>query len=535
MINVMIVDDEPFIRQGLQQIIDWSKYGYEVVAEAENAIVALEILERKKIDLIFVDLKMPGMTGLEFITYVTENFKEVPRFVILTGYADFEYVKTALQLKVSDYMLKPVQEEELVRILQELNRLHTEEQKKIEEEKKQKDLKFEVAFAHMLNQKYQEEDLFVLKSKLGEHPSYRYVSFEFDNEMEPFSSKSQSEKMELQSICLAKLKTILPEYNNYLMTIPAQEEQIFGVVCIFVPEMNRAEWITEEEFIENLKEKLVLNTEYQIQTYIGKSVDSIEKLGGSFGSIQVARCLHCLAGEKRQEIYETQKESGMLSGTGLGVDKILVEELVSAVRNNDKTKIEQTVASIFAQIGENSQSIDFINASIYYLLYRLMELVKEFDSETNQQEIVDYISQESFGNMIMNGNANALTEFVLSYADYLEQVHGNEKKGVLGKIEVYVREHYNENLSLKSLGEIFYINNVYLGQIFKKQYGVPFKDYLNNIRMEEAEKLLNNTDLRIYAIAEQVGFNNADYFISKFVQAKGISPHQYRMKKNNKG
>lgn len=87
-----------------------------------------------------------------------------------------------------------------------------------------------------------------------------------------------------------------------------------------------------------------------------------------------------------------------------------------------------------------------------------------------------------------------------------------------------------KKMSLKSLGEQFYVNNVYLGQLYKKKYGIVFRDYLNNLRMEKALELLEDTNLRIYAIAEEVGFGKPEYFINKFVQNYHMTPNQYRIR-----
>ena len=104
MIKVLLVDDEQFIRQGLRYLLDWEKYGYQVIAEAENGMDAIRILEEIEIDLAFVDIRMPGMDGMELISYVQENLKHKVRFVILTGYAEFSYARKAVQMNVLDYI-----------------------------------------------------------------------------------------------------------------------------------------------------------------------------------------------------------------------------------------------------------------------------------------------------------------------------------------------------------------------------------------------------------------------------------------------
>ena len=152
--KVMLVDDEPFIRRGLKILISWEQYGYEIVAEAENGEQALEKLGKEEIDLVFVDLKMPGMSGLEMIEYARQNYGEKPDFVILTGFAEFDYAKEAIRLSVRDYLLKPIQEKELVHILKSLS----------EEYKRQKSEKEEPVSV-------EEPEVTVIEAELGDRRS----------------------------------------------------------------------------------------------------------------------------------------------------------------------------------------------------------------------------------------------------------------------------------------------------------------------------------------------------------------------------
>ena len=101
----------------------------------------------------------------------------------------------------------------------------------------------------------------------------------------------------------------------------------------------------------------------------------------------------------------------------------------------------------------------------------------------------------------------------------------------MSSIEKDIAEHYAENISLRNLGEKYYMNSSYLGQVFRKKYNVSFKDYLTNIRINEAAKQLIMTDKKINQIAEEVGYMDCDYFIRKFIEIKGCTPSKYR--KNN--
>lgn len=116
----------------------------------------------------------------------------------------------------------------------------------------------------------------------------------------------------------------------------------------------------------------------------------------------------------------------------------------------------------------------------------------------------------------------------------VEQFCGQDTVGLLLLIEKDIRQNYMEDISLKSLSEKYYISRPYLGQLFRKQFSVSFKDYLNSVRLENAEKLLLQTDEKVYNIASMVGYNNSDYFINKFTGAKGVTPARFRRLEQNK-
>ena len=107
--------------------------------------------------------------------------------------------------------------------------------------------------------------------------------------------------------------------------------------------------------------------------------------------------------------------------------------------------------------------------------------------------------------------------------------------GILGKIEKEIRERYADNLTLKELSEKYYVNGAYLGQLFRKKFGLSFKDYLNNCRIEQACQLLLRTDKKIYQIADMVGYRDLNYFVNRFISVKGCTPAKFRKQAKTKG
>ncbi|MDN5378651.1 MAG: two-component system, response regulator YesN, partial [Clostridiales bacterium] len=137
MLKAILADDEPFIRQGLKKLIDWGKCGYEVIAEAGDGLEAFEFIKKFQPDLVIADIKMPGMDGIELLEKVRGIFGDKIKFVILSGYYEFEYAKRAIRGKAAEYILKPVNKEEFSAVLEKI-RLECdalEEQKKMQIQK----------------------------------------------------------------------------------------------------------------------------------------------------------------------------------------------------------------------------------------------------------------------------------------------------------------------------------------------------------------------------------------------------------------
>lgn len=284
---------------------------------------------------------------------------------------------------------------------------------------------------------------------IGDFSGGRYLSFEFDNHEASFCTLGKEEKLKLQRECRECLCGRIPGFEKHVISVMDPEEDIFGASLLFVPGMlGQAQ--TVENFMEGVKRTLDQKFPYGILGYEGERVDSLDRLSESFQSVRVTRCMHRLADEDAPKVTKEEASKGKIV-----IDKRLVDELIYSVRNNDAEGIKGNAGRIFQEIREKNRNLDFINASIYYVIYRLMVLVEEFDGEMNQQEVIEYISGESFGKMV-SGGAKEFTRFILSYADYLAQVRSTEKQGILRKVEAYTREHYDENLSLKYLGEKFY-------------------------------------------------------------------------------
>ena len=201
------------------------------------------------------------------------------------------------------------------------------------------------------------------------------------------------------------------------------------------------------------------------------------------------------------------------------------------MEQNDKERIPGLVDHLYDEINQNAMDAKLVSLNIDYLLFQLVHLAQAQDPNVNQEEILEFISGSAFDSGTMRRQPDASEAFCrricgLPFPDQGKTIRG----GVLGEVEQYIREHYSENLTLKELGQNYYINSAYLGQLFRKTYGVSFKDYLNNYRIEMAASFLLHTDMKNYEIMEKVGYHDLDYFINKFIAAKGCTPARFREK-----
>ena len=142
MLKVLLVDDEPFIAQGLSVLIDWEKWGYEIAGMVYNGKEALDFLKTNEVDLILADVKMPVMDGITLLKKIREESVSEAFFVIVSGYGEFSYAQQAIKYKCTDYILKPVQKEQLSELLERVNQLYNKRENERSQEEKMKQAYF---------------------------------------------------------------------------------------------------------------------------------------------------------------------------------------------------------------------------------------------------------------------------------------------------------------------------------------------------------------------------------------------------------
>ena len=525
MINVLIVDDEPFIREGLKILINWEEYGFIITGEATNGTEAISLLEDNNYDLIITDIKMPEVDGIELVEYIRNHKSKDVKIIILSGYYEFEYAKQAIRYNVVDYILKPIKKEELIRVLLEFKEVYSKEMKSAKDKEYTEQIALERHLNALCSGIYSQSDISYVKEKLKYCTDLRYMSIEIILNDENFQKLNKNERRKVLKEFCETLKSYISPYEKYVFLDVDKRNEIYGIGFIYTRDFSAHKKVSEKQYIVGLQEYVKANQKYKFNVYIGQKVDCIDQISESFRSAVIAKSFQNYNNDKAIAYYE---ETSTIKSNTYGIKKEYMDKLIHYTEENVVDKIDECVEKIYLNFKIHNIDPKIININIDYLLCRFIYLAKELDPEVDQEEVLHYISQCAFEESAVRGSAKHFKAFVKDFANYLAQLRQTNSHGVLKEVEREIEMHYMQNLSLKSLSEKYYINSAYLGQIFKKNHGISFKDYLNNYRIEKAGELLIRTNDKVCNIAQIVGYNNLDYFINKFVRLKGKTPLQYR-------
>lgn len=530
MLKVLLVDDEPFIVQGLSVLIDWRAEGYEIVKTAADGVEALEFLKQNEVDLIIADIRMPRMTGLELQETIRKEKISNAYFIILSGYSDFSYARQAMKYSCMEYMLKPVEREELLAVLRKVLKLSVKEKKTEQVNKQMQGAYLARNIISLLLGKYDDYNLKYVNDHMHLSEGVRYV----DIQIKSASGLEDMEEMEMRAVqrkLYETCKEFLKEDENHCIFDVSRESNNYDIGFLYCDYMATRFDSDEKTYLQEFLDYLNVVMDDQVIMLVGKKVSDVSKISQSYGTACMLSSLQAFHSKK--DIYYYEEEVQVNQG-GIVLCKKNLDALISAIEQGDKMQIREGVDSLYDEMAQMKIMGDTMNLNINYLLFQLVHLASEQDNDVDQEEILQYISESSFEEGIMRGGRIHLSKFVCQYSDYLSQLRKNVSRGVLFDVEQEIKEHYAENLTLRELGAKYYVNSAYLGQIFQKKFGVSFKDYLNRYRMDQAAIKLIRTDEKIYQIAQDVGYKNLDYFINKFIAAKGCTPSKYRRQAQGK-
>ena len=522
MLKVLLVDDEPFILRGMEELVDWESEGFEIAAAVSNGEEAWEFFRSNPVDVILADINMPVMDGLELLKKVRGSEKNSKVFfVILSGYADFGYAQEAIQYACTEYILKPVERDRLIEVLRKIRDMSSVELEKTRETKKLEGAYLDRKLIAVIHGKYDEADVEYVGEHMQLSEKVRYIEILIDGV--DWLESDDTEK----SACQKRLYRACSEYLQqdwpHCVMDVSRHEKIYDIGFILCGYMWKD--VGDRNYLAGFLEYLRGVLDMPVIMLCGKEVKKINDIAKSYSTARMLRSFQGFREKKQIYFYEDEVQ---VHSDGVVLCKNSLDILLRAIEQNDHAQIMKSADDFYGEMRQRDMSEDIMRLNVNYLLFQLIHLAAELDDTVNQEEVLRTISEGTFESGVLRGSKAHLCRVACEYGDYLMQMRKKASKGILNKIEKEIRERYAENLTLKELGARYYINSAYLGQLFRKKYGQSFKDYLNHYRIEQAAQLLLRTDEKIYQIAEKVGYHDLDYFVNRFIAEKGCTPAKYR-------
>src|SRR5690625_1294434 len=511
--KVFLVDDDHFVRKGLLRLIDWEGCGFTVCAEADNGEDALEMIEKIAPDLVVTDIQMPVPDGLNLIKSVVESTNIRTNFINISGYNDFKYAQQAMRYGVYDFILKPIDKEEFEKTLVKVS-------EKIREEnmlrKNREKLVTLVTLEEILQGEANKENELAYREKLNIEigQKIRYIIVEMNNVSYDVSNLTDIVDDAISS-CVQDDTLIIHEHGNNSCGLLMTDKQLQP----YENDMAR--------FSRELQDQISLNLNTEISLFIGKKVTQLYEIQESYKTaITVSQFKYII--EKNNPIeYERFKDKSV---NYIELEHSFYGLLVERIEENDTEAILHMIDEMFQNFKTKMFARDAVKTSINRCVHDLIKTIKNLDGNENNLSTLDQMLHWDYYPLTLTKIQDVFTAFVLESAELIVSLHSDNAKGIIHQGRKYIERHVDENITLKDIANEFYMNSVYLGQLFKKTYGIYFKDFIWQVRINEAKKILRQTDKRVYQVGESVGIGNADYFVTQFEKIVGMTPTQYRNK-----
>lgn len=531
--KILLVDDEEEVRTSIISNVPWAELGFEVIGDAENGEDALVKIGVLQPDLVLTDIKMPYMDGLELAGRIRSDGSSM-EIVIFSGFDEFEYAKQAIRLNVLEYILKPVNVEELKEILL---RVKQKMDKKIQEKRDVDKLREnyirslpilkEHFLADLINGRLSQEEILEGSRRyqlaFGNAPCFAGAVIQIEQLSggeEVFSFHQETELLPLS------VKNILKEHLNRGFLYETMET-MNGIHLIFGLETS-AELgeLMERLRLTGLECRKIL--ELEIVIGIGKCYKDLGEIPYSFTEARDAIGYRSIV-QGTPVIYIGDMEGGQ--GELLQFDHQLESELIGAVKFGEETAIREAINQAIrrmeeAKVHDSIQQIYIL--SIFNSLLQIMQGYSLTASDIWGTENQDYFGV--LGRMNRTSNIqNFLVNTCISIHEKISRERTDSVQNIVRKATAYLQENYtNPELSVEMVCEHLHLSATYFSAVFKKEMGQSYVNYLTELRMKRAAELLKSTEDKTYVIAASVGYLEPNYFSYVFKKTFGISPSKYR-------
>lgn len=507
MYKVIVADDEPAIRQGLLKIVDWEALGFCVVGDVSNGIKTVALHQELSPELIVIDIRMPRMDGLQAIREIRKIDGDC-QFLILSGYADFAYAKQAIEMNVSGYVLKPIDEEELTQELLRIRAKLDQQSRRAKWSEFHTDALREELILKLIAT--EPADARELESKLAALTSFAGKSKQILLvEAEDFS---QAGPGYLESVKKRWLEAAETEGLGYGF----QTGPYIGFLS--KEDLNRSD--ARSEWTRLLQDACGLKLGFTAAA--GRIVYELADIRQSFeGALELLKNRFLLA-EGQIHLATGPVLSQLVTETNGHAPpdlEALANKLFYILDLGRCEGVAETLEEAGRMLAAYDSSETAIKTGLAQVLSVALSKLAALHQSVNIQHYAPLLAelyQHTHYDKLMNAAHTQLVELAGRLGE-------DGSLPVVKQVMDFIQRHYHENLKLETMAEMYNYNKGYLGRMFKQHTGDSFHTFLDKVRIQQAIRLLREGH-KVYEVSERVGYPNVDYFHNKFKKYVGASP-----------
>ncbi|UUZ86826.1 response regulator [Paenibacillus sp. P26] len=516
---MLLADDESLDLEGMKAFIPWEELGLEVVEAVTSGFAAIKVLESKQIDILVTDVNMPNMSGIELARKALEKSKDT-RVIFVSGYQDFHYVKQALTLNACDYVLKPMDDAELIgsltKVRGELDR---------ERERRQQEQAFRQMVPMVKNELLLRlfegscgpDELDLLRRQHGLDSTRwpaRAVVLEIDDLPGKEPEESEGRRREL----------------GECMDLLASACALRGVRQICRLSNRRLALIYEQVAVERARDdfrEIKDGLSFSLTAGIGGTAGTPDRLSDSY--LQALKALDFKMFKGKGHIIEYEDLDGTQIENTNSLN-IQLDALFTAMTNYDLVLVYDELDVLFQLAGSMNSKVS-VHHFAFYIVMRLYDYLRTLNEDLFQLLGLDLNSLGIVHEFETIAELKAwLRRRIFELSELLYRKGQQKNRKLIGEMIEYVQERLQENVTLREVAEHFSFSPNYLGTLFKEETGRNFSEFVIMLRMNKACELLSQTKLKIYEVADRVGYRYLPYFSRQFRETFGMTPLEYRRK-----
>lgn len=521
MYRVLVVDDEKWIRRGLIQSINWEDFGLELAGEAENGDDAYTLALEVQPDLIFLDMRMPGMDGRALLGKLSGELPDV-KVIVVSGYADFEYTQEAIRHRAFDYLLKPVRKEELNTVLEKA----CDELRVIAEKKRAASRAPHSWFRELIRGygwAYRDSASMLLGSVIPASWKQQELAVfiaQPDQYSEQFHAPDLLSAVQIQ---LERMKPILFGHGWE-----------YAVACSSGDSRELVVAVSGSQLAASVLERIgallqqVLRRELDIPVSVGISRVKLNGLGLFEACKEAEVALKSRPLAEMNRVLEALTPAPSISPYPAELER----ELLSALQTGSESAATKVFSDILRHISRSDvATVAQLQRTTSLIIYAIEKLLQakglDFERICGRSPAV-CTEQLRCRNDIQSIAQLFNDELLPAIAGCYQRTGATQADKIVNDMKQQVEEYYDQPLSLQSFAQSYYMNQDYLSRIFKKATGRNFIDYLTDVRIHKSKALLKSSSYKNYEIAQMVGYEDYRYFSQIFKKKLGMTIGEYR-------